>query len=290
MRASNGRGVCRRAARGSWCNRGFGRCGSAHPRKVKINAPAARTPPPTMASYAAHAGARRVDWSRFDGSAGLLLTGAACAGVSIGMDDCSASLAPTSSARRPAPKCHARSVRAAGGRVLPAVEESRRHGCIACSYRCRQAFRRLRQIQQSLVQRTESVERRQARDGSVAIPRGSRSDRHARRVERLPLEREPVAFVASSGTSPYAVGSRLPIGGAAGRPSSSGRKSMTSSHTCPQYSQLNAVTAIARVQPVHRFQVISGAVRQAPYHGRERAFSGLFCAHPSGRRPAPPQN
>jgi hypothetical protein len=48
---------------------------------------------------------------------------------------------------------------------------------------------------------------------------------------------------------------------------------MTSSHSCPQYSQLKAVTEIARVQPEHRFQVITRTVRQAPYHGAERAFS-----------------
>ena len=53
---------------------------------------------------------------------------------------------------------------------------------------------------------------------------------------------------------------------------------MTSSHTCPQYSQLNADTAIARVQLAHRFQVIARTVRQAPYHGSKQAISGLFYA------------
>ena len=48
---------------------------------------------------------------------------------------------------------------------------------------------------------------------------------------------------------------------------------MTSSHSCPQYSQLKAVTAIARVQPEHRFQVITRTVRQALYHGAKRGFS-----------------
>ena len=42
---------------------------------------------------------------------------------------------------------------------------------------------------------------------------------------------------------------------------------MTSSHICPQYPQVNAEAAIARVQPAHRFQVITRAFGQAPYHG-----------------------
>jgi hypothetical protein len=65
---------------------------------------------------------------------------------------------------------------------------------------------------------------------------------------------------------------------------------MTSSHTCPQYSQLNAVTAIARVQPAHRFQVIARVLRQAPYHGSKQAVSGLFQPPPSGLGRVLPQN
>ena len=65
---------------------------------------------------------------------------------------------------------------------------------------------------------------------------------------------------------------------------------MASSHNCPQYSQLNAVTVIARVQPAHRFQVIAeqfGKRRTTAANGR---FQGLFRACPFGRRPAAPQN
>jgi hypothetical protein len=64
---------------------------------------------------------------------------------------------------------------------------------------------------------------------------------------------------------------------------------MTSSHTCPQYSQLKAVTAIARVQPAHRFQVIARGLRQAPYHGGKQAVFWLFQPPPPGLGRVMPQ-
>jgi hypothetical protein len=51
---------------------------------------------------------------------------------------------------------------------------------------------------------------------------------------------------------------------------------MTSSHSCPQYSQLKAVTEIARVQPEHRFQVITGQFGKRRTTVQNRRFQSLF--------------
>jgi hypothetical protein len=65
---------------------------------------------------------------------------------------------------------------------------------------------------------------------------------------------------------------------------------MTSLHTCPQYSQVNAADAIARVQPAHRFQVIANAFGQAPYHDKNPAFCRLFQPPRRGVRGSALQN
>jgi hypothetical protein len=65
---------------------------------------------------------------------------------------------------------------------------------------------------------------------------------------------------------------------------------MTSSHSCPQYSQLKAVTEIARVQPEHRFQVITGTVGKRRTTLQNWRFQGLFRAPAPGWSPAARQN
>ena len=88
-----------------------------------------------------------------------------------------------------------------------------------------------------------------------------------------PLRHRPrLAFPANPGTTRRARAAAVPearcrsdrrvrhrpaLPGAAAPPApSDGRYSSASSHTCPQYSQVNAALAIALVQPSHRFQVM----------------------------------